>query len=164
MSSSERDLNRQNGASKRRRLALLRRVRALLPTNSSTAAVNDPFTNGNNIENAAVLVFPIDHDHHGREQVYSERCTFELASPPQDADDWISKKKNNRADEGFGVFLQNCALCKKKFAKVTYVHFACRDDQIALDEFDERVEGEFVNLKLWENRIRVLAPPPINRT
>ncbi|XVF28796.1 hypothetical protein REPUB_Repub15cG0062500 [Reevesia pubescens] len=74
-----------------------------------------------------------------RKEKQPKKSIFTLGSPER-------KNKSKKLDEGFGVFLQACSLCKKNLKpdKDIYMYgylgafctADCRDDRIALDGLD----------------------------
>ncbi|KAK5804995.1 uncharacterized protein LOC128280490 [Gossypium arboreum] len=76
-----------------------------------------------------------------KKQQLPKKTIFMLGSP--------ERRREIKKDEGFGIFFQNCSLCKKKLKphKDIYIYgylgafcsIDCRDDRIALDGIDNEV-------------------------
>ncbi|GAV80608.1 DUF581 domain-containing protein [Cephalotus follicularis] len=83
-----------------------------------------------------------------------------LYSPERETSTNVEPKKE-KGELGFGEFLDACSLCKKKFKQDMDIFMYgylkafcspdCRDDQIALDGFDEKTSLESTKMKMPRN-------------
>ncbi|KAF8394379.1 hypothetical protein HHK36_020587 [Tetracentron sinense] len=95
----------------------------------------------------------------------SRRCIFELSSPVRMTD---KEKSEMNTDERYGVFLEACYYCKKKFDEKDDIFMyrylrafctpECREEQMALDkEVENDPEESLEEIKVmeqWINRLK----------